>query len=236
MRPSPLTLAQGAATAVVLARLARGRSRREPLKRARLAAAEHDDQRRHPRARRGRPPRRRASTACARTPTSASCSSSTTARPTRPPTSPAPAARASSPAPSSPTAGRARRGRCSRASTPRPATSSSSSTPTRARSPGLVRELAARLDDVDLVTASPRFHCATAGERLLHPSMAATIPYRTGPGDALGWQPKPSRAIANGQCIAMRRETLLAAGGWARVKRQHDRGRRARARAARATA
>ncbi len=83
--------------------------------------------------------------------------------------------------------------------------------------PGLLRELAARLDDVDLVTAAPRFECARAGERLLHPSMAATIPYRTGPGDALGWQPSPGRAMANGQCITMRRDTLLAAGGWACV-------------------
>jgi dolichol-phosphate mannosyltransferase len=83
--------------------------------------------------------------------------------------------------------------------------------------PGLVRELAALLDEVDLVTAGPRFRCAGYGERLLHPSMAVTIPYRTGPGDALGWQPGPSRAIANGQCLAMRRQTLLAAGGWARV-------------------
>ena len=81
-----------------------------------------------------------------------------------------------------------------------------------------MRELAALLDEVDLVTAGPRFHCAGFGERLLHPSMAATIPYRTGPGDALGWQPKPDRAIANGQCMAMRRDTLLGAGGWARVR------------------
>jgi len=84
--------------------------------------------------------------------------------------------------------------------------------------PGLVRELAALLDEVDLVTAGPRFHCASFGERLLHPSMAVTIPYRTGPGDALGWQPAPSRAIANGQCFALRRETLLQAGGWARAQ------------------
>jgi len=84
--------------------------------------------------------------------------------------------------------------------------------------PGLVRELAALLHEVDLVTGGPRFHCAGFGERLLHPSMAATIPYRTGPGDALGWQPRPNRAIANGQCMAMRRDTLLAAGGWARVR------------------
>ena len=83
--------------------------------------------------------------------------------------------------------------------------------------PGLVRELAAVLKEVDFVTAGPRFHCAGYGERLLHPSMAATIPYRTGPGDAVGWQPAPERAIANGQCFAMRRDKLLAAGGWARV-------------------
>ena len=84
--------------------------------------------------------------------------------------------------------------------------------------PGLVRELAQRLDDVDLVTAGPRFHCAGYGERLLHPSMGATIPYRLGPGDALNWQPSPSRAFANGQCIAIRRQTLIAAGGWDRVR------------------
>ena len=83
--------------------------------------------------------------------------------------------------------------------------------------PGLVRELAAILDDVDFVTAGPRFHCSGYGERLLHPQMAATIPYRIGPGDAIGYQPDPGRAIANGQCIAMRRDTLLGAGGWARV-------------------
>nr|MBA3746837.1 glycosyltransferase [Solirubrobacterales bacterium] len=84
--------------------------------------------------------------------------------------------------------------------------------------PGLVRELVRILDDVDLVTAGPRFHCAGYGERLLHPSMGATIPYRLGPGDALNWQPQPGRAFANGQCIAIRRETLLAAGGWDRVR------------------
>ncbi|MGI8730482.1 MAG: glycosyltransferase [Solirubrobacteraceae bacterium] len=84
--------------------------------------------------------------------------------------------------------------------------------------PGLVRELAALLEQVDLVTVGPRFRCDGAGERLLHPSMAVTIPYRSGPGDALGWQPAPSRAIANGQCVAMRRDTLARAGGWGRVR------------------
>lgn len=84
--------------------------------------------------------------------------------------------------------------------------------------PGLVRELAALAQEVDLVSAGPRFVCVSAGERLLHPSMAATIPYRTGPGDAAGHQPSPTRAIVNGQCLAIRRDTLLAAGGWGRVR------------------
>jgi dolichol-phosphate mannosyltransferase len=84
--------------------------------------------------------------------------------------------------------------------------------------PGLVRELAHLLNEVDVITAGPRFHCASAGERLLHPQMAVTIPYRTGPGDAQDWQPSAGRAIANGQCIAIRRDTLLQAGGWARVR------------------
>ena len=33
-----------------------------------------------------------------------------------------------------------------------------------------------------------------------------------------GWQPPARRAIVNGQCLAVRRATLLAAGGWGRVR------------------
>jgi len=85
--------------------------------------------------------------------------------------------------------------------------------------PGLLRALAARLaGDADAVTVSPRFECRTAGERLLHPSMAATIPYRVGPGDVEGWQPAPGRAIANGQCLAVGRGAFLAFGGMAPVR------------------
>jgi len=84
---------------------------------------------------------------------------------------------------------------------------------------GLLRALAARLaGDADIVTVSPRFECRTAGERLLHPSMAATIPYRVGPGDVEGWQPAPGRAIANGQCLALGREAFLAFGGMVAVR------------------
>lgn len=85
--------------------------------------------------------------------------------------------------------------------------------------PGLLRAVAARLaGEADMVTVSPRFECRTASERLLHPSMAATIPYRVGPTDIEGRQPAPDRAIANGQCLAMRRDAFLAFGGMAPVR------------------
>ena len=80
--------------------------------------------------------------------------------------------------------------------------------------PGLARALAAALDGADLVTAGCRFRCDTAGERLLHPAMLATLVYRFGPADAAGARPRPSRVIANGQCTAVRRAQLLAAGGY----------------------
>ncbi|HEY8581578.1 MAG TPA: glycosyltransferase family 2 protein [Capillimicrobium sp.] len=85
--------------------------------------------------------------------------------------------------------------------------------------PGLVPALVELAGRFDLLTAGPRFVCESPGERLLHPSLAATIPLRVGPADVDGWQPRPSRALANGQCVAVRREPFLRAGGWARV---HD--------------
>jgi dolichol-phosphate mannosyltransferase len=80
--------------------------------------------------------------------------------------------------------------------------------------PGLARALVAELAGADLVTAGTRFVCRTAGERLLHPAMLATLVYRFGPVGA-GHQP-PRRAIANGQCMAVQRERLARAGGFAR--------------------
>jgi dolichol-phosphate mannosyltransferase len=56
--------------------------------------------------------------------------------------------------------------------------------------------------------------CDTAGERLLHPAMLATLVYRYGPPDALG-SASPGRLLINGQCTAARREALIAAGGYA---------------------
>src|SRR5215212_3302859 len=76
--------------------------------------------------------------------------------------------------------------------------------------PGLVGALAAALSEADLVTASARFVCVSPGERLLHPSMLASLVYRYGPADSPG-----GRVLANGQVTAVRRAALLAAGGYA---------------------
>ena len=81
---------------------------------------------------------------------------------------------------------------------------------------GLARALVDELAEADLVTAGTRFVCDTAGERLLHPAMLATLVYRFGPvgaEDAAG----PTRAVGNGQCLAMRREPFLRAGGFDRA-------------------
>jgi dolichol-phosphate mannosyltransferase len=85
---------------------------------------------------------------------------------------------------------------------------------------GLARALVALAlaEDADLVSAGPRFLCHGAAERLLHPAMAATIAYRTGPSDVPGRQPSPARAIVNGQCLLVRRRAFAAWGGWERVR------------------
>ena len=82
--------------------------------------------------------------------------------------------------------------------------------------PGLLRALVAELRAADLVTAAVRFECDTAGERLLHPAMLATLVYRFGPVGAGGG--RAARTVANGQCLAMRRTELLDAGGFARER------------------
>jgi len=83
--------------------------------------------------------------------------------------------------------------------------------------PGLLRALCAELDDdaCDLVSLGTRFQCDTAGERIFHPAMLATLVYRFGPLGA-GEAP-PHRAVANGQCLAVERERLAAAGGFTRT-------------------
>jgi len=80
--------------------------------------------------------------------------------------------------------------------------------------PGLARALAAALEDADLVTGGARFVCESPGERLLHPSLLASLVYRYGPADS-DPGPPPARLLSNGQCTAVRREPFLAAGGYA---------------------
>jgi dolichol-phosphate mannosyltransferase len=84
--------------------------------------------------------------------------------------------------------------------------------------PGLLAALAAELHRADVVSAGPRFACDGALAQALHASMLATLVYRFGPTDVDGWQPRPARAVMNGQCVAVRAEALRTAGGWARVR------------------
>jgi dolichol-phosphate mannosyltransferase len=81
--------------------------------------------------------------------------------------------------------------------------------------PGLVRALTAQLErDTDLVTGGVRFRCEGVAERMLHPALLATLVYRYGPigVDAEGGPAR--RVLANGQCLAFRRASMLAAGGF----------------------
>jgi dolichol-phosphate mannosyltransferase len=86
--------------------------------------------------------------------------------------------------------------------------------------PGFAAALMEQLRGADLVTAGTCFICETAGERLLHPALLATLVYRFGPTDTGDLHPSPARAVANGQCLAFRRADLLAAGGFA-IAREH---------------
>ena len=83
---------------------------------------------------------------------------------------------------------------------------------------GLVAALVERAQRYDLMSVGPRFVCESAGERLLHPSLLTTIAYRVGASDAVGYDPPVHRTILNGQCVVVRREPFLRAGGWTRVK------------------
>ena len=84
--------------------------------------------------------------------------------------------------------------------------------------PDLPTALVARAeaDGTDLLTVAGRFVGNSQGARWLHAAMLTTLVYRFGPPG----QPPPGavgRVLANGQCMAFRREALLAAGGFAAV-------------------
>ena len=80
---------------------------------------------------------------------------------------------------------------------------------------GLAAGLVARsmTDQWDLLTVSGRFRCATPALQVLHPSLLTTLVYRYGPPGSS----RPvgnSRAIANGQCMAFRRDAFISAHGF----------------------
>ncbi len=75
---------------------------------------------------------------------------------------------------------------------------------------------AARREGFDAVSFAPRFDGQSAAERWLQPALLVTLIFRSGAvGDP---RVKPARVIANGQCFLLKREVLLANGGYAPVK------------------
>ncbi|MFC4117213.1 glycosyltransferase [Nonomuraea zeae] len=82
---------------------------------------------------------------------------------------------------------------------------------------GLFGALAGALERYNLVSAGPRFVCDGLLEQALHASMLATLVYRFGPiGPA---SPPPAhRLVANGQCMAFRRDRMTEADGFALVR------------------
>lgn len=67
----------------------------------------------------------------------------------------------------------------------------------------------------DAVSFAPRFAGQRPLERWLQPAMLATLVYRLGPS---GDESPPERLLANGQCFLVRRDVLLAHGGYAPVR------------------
>ncbi len=85
-------------------------------------------------------------------------------------------------------------------------------------SPALPAALVARaeVDGLDVLSVGGRFECPTAPLRWLQPALLTTLVYRTPPPGARRPGPVRRRA-ANGQCVALRRDVLLAAGGMGAV-------------------
>jgi len=97
----------------------------------------------------------------------------------------------------------------------------SSSTPTPHRAPawfaGAVA--AARRLELDVVSFAPRIVAPGAWARWLQPAFLATLVYRFGPAGVEA--PDPERAMANGQCLLIRRDVLERAGGYGIAARSY---------------
>jgi dolichol-phosphate mannosyltransferase len=65
---------------------------------------------------------------------------------------------------------------------------------------------------LDVVSFAPRIVAPSAGARWLQPAFLATLVYRFGPPGVDA--PDPERAMANGQCLLIRRDVLERAGGY----------------------
>ncbi|MFM8566992.1 MAG: glycosyltransferase family 2 protein [Gemmatimonadota bacterium] len=75
---------------------------------------------------------------------------------------------------------------------------------------------AALREGFDVVSFAPCFDGQTAGERWVQPALLVSLLYRTGAaGDP---RVRPDRILANGQCFLVRREVLLAHGGYEPVR------------------
>jgi len=85
-------------------------------------------------------------------------------------------------------------------------------------SPALPAALVARAvgHGLDLLTVGGRFECPTTGLRWLHPALLTTLVYRAAPPGAAAPGPV-HRRVGNGQCMAVRRDVLVAAGGFGAV-------------------
>ena len=87
--------------------------------------------------------------------------------------------------------------------------------------PGMVGGVvaAARRLGLDVVSFAPRIVAPGAGARWLQPAFLTTLVYRFGPPGVDA--PDPERAMANGQCLLIRRDVLERAGGYAIAARSY---------------
>lgn len=87
--------------------------------------------------------------------------------------------------------------------------------------PGMVAGAvaAARTHALDAVSFAPRIIAPGAGARWLQPAFLTTLVYRFGP-PGVG-TPDAARAMANGQCMLIRRAALERIGGYAAVARSY---------------